>query len=172
MKTKKYFLLLVALSVILSMTLLNWETVNAKTRAIIIKRSLVAGQTLILRSGRGGVYFYKPAYTGTAVITRTEPVDTRQLAFTKPWVTIELFDTKGSPIITVKGLTYVFYDLDKEERGAWDDGRLKVYQFNSDKQVWQKCETQYLAELLGNPHGRVMCQVARTYMTYGLASRR
>ncbi len=172
MKNKKVILFLLAFTVIVASTFMSWEPVKALTKSITIKRNLVENQTLIIPSGRGGVYFYEPAYTGTAVIIRTEPGDTKHLSFTRPWLTIELYDTKGNAIITAKGLTYVFYNLTEEERNAWDNGMLKVFQFNVDKQIWQKCETQYLVEMLGKSNGRVMCQISRTYRTYGLALRK
>jgi len=171
MKQKKNILLILAFAVIIAMTFTSWESVKAQTKTTTLKKHLVAGESLLIHSGPDGVYFYKPAYTGTVVLTRTEPYNTKKLLFTQPWLTIELFDKKGNAITDVKGLTYVLFSLNKEERAAWDNGELNIYQFNVEKQIWQKCETSYIGGL-GFTYGRVMCQVLNTYSTYGLTIRK
>ena len=168
MKTKKYLLTILALSFIFVLTFMNWETGAAQVKSLSIKRTLVAGQSATFYSGRGGVFFYKPAYSGSMVFTRTESVNTSGLLFNRPWYTIELFDSKGKTIKEAKGLTYVFYNLNKQERTDWENGNLKIYQFDAEKQIWQKCPTQYFERSVDSPFGRVMCQISRTYMTYGL----
>lgn len=171
MKQNKTFLFLLAFVLIISLTFTNWESVKAQGKTHTITKDLVAGKSLYVPFGRGGVIFNKPAYSGTVILTRTMPSNTKKLTFTQPWLDIKLYDTKDKPITTVKGYTYVFFNLNESERNAWDNGNLKIYQYNVDRKIWQECKT-YLIAGYGDSYGRVIFLVSSTYGTYGLAMKK
>lgn len=168
MKQNKTILFLLAFALVITLTFTSWESVKAEAKSHTITKDLVAEKSLYIPYGRGGVFFNKSAYSGTVILTRTMPSDTKKLTFTQPWLDIKLYDTKDKAITTVKGYTYVYFNLNEDERTAWDNGMLRIYQYNIDKKIWQECKTFFIGGY-GDSYGRVIYLISGTYGKYGLA---
>ena len=121
--------------------------------------------------GKGGVFMVKSYYNGSAVISRIEPDKTHadeDLRFIERWIEFHVFDTQGATAASFLGLNYVYFDLTKRERLAWEDGQLSIYYYDRYKFDWVECPTKYVADE-NPPHGRLAC-VMTDFGLYGLAT--
>jgi hypothetical protein len=64
-------------------------------------------------------------------------------------------------------LTYVFYNLDSEERLAWDAGNLSIYYFDKAGNSWTACPTYFVSGSIEDSFGRVAC-VAPQFTFYAM----
>lgn len=169
MNNRKTILILVGFILVFALALGYGDTVKAGTNSIT--KPLVYQKPLDISLGKGGVYFPSSSYTGKAVLTRIEPVDTRKLTFTQRWLDIRLFDSKGKEFKTVYGYVYVYFNLNADDRAAWNKGKLGIYHYDQAKKVWVECETQLLAGK-NAPYGRVRHLITKEFGLYGLAIKR
>lgn len=168
MKQKRITLVLLAFALMFTLVFSTFESVNAQTKSTTISKKLEYQKPLDISIGKGGVYFPSSGYTGKVVLTRTIPVDTKKLTFTQRWIDIRLYDTNGKEIKAVKGYTYVYFNLNVEDRAAWRNEKLSIYHYNEAKKVWEECATRLL-DTKSAPYGRVSFMVTDQYGLYGLA---
>lgn len=166
MKQKNFVSLIILLSMVFTLTLFSWEKVRASEKTTTITKTLVYQKPLDISLGKGGVYFPSSNYTGSAVLTRLEPVDTKQIRFSQRWIDIHLYDKGGKEFKTVYGYVYVYFNLNVEDRAAWNKEKLSVYHYNVAKKIWEESETQLLANK-NVPYGRVKVLV-QEFGLYGL----
>ena len=170
MKQKKIVSLILLLGMVFTLTIFSWEKVVASEKTTSITKTLVYQKPLDISLGKGGVYFPSSNYTGSAVLTRLEPVDTKQIRFSQRWIDIHLYDKSGKEFKNVYGYVYVYFNLNVEDRAAWNKGNLSIYHYNEVKKIWEESETQLLTNK-NVPYGRVKVLV-QEFGLFGLGTTR
>ena len=107
MEQKKFVRLILILGFVFSLTIISWDKVRASENTESISKTLVYQKPLDISLGKGGVYFPSSNYTGTAVLSRVEPIDTKQITFSQLWVDIHLYDKSGKEFKNVM-VMYMF----------------------------------------------------------------
>ena len=166
MEQKKFVSLILILGFVFSLTIISWDKVRASENTESISKTLVYQKPLDISLGKGGVYFPSSNYTGTAVLSRIEPIDTKQITFSQRWADIHLYDKSGKEFKNVYGYVYVYFNLNVEDRAAWNKGKLSIYHYNEVKKTWDETETQLLT-YKNVPHGRVKV-LLQEFGLYGL----
>ena len=170
MKHQKSILLILGFLLIFALVLGSSDPVKAAQKVTITK-PLVAEKPLDIFVGQAGVYFPSSSYTGKAVLTRVEPINTKNLTFTHRWLDIQLFDVKGKEIKSVYGYIYVYFNLNTDEYEAWKKEKLGVYHVDPATSKWVECPTYYVASK-NSPYGRVSCLITQDFGRYGIAIKR
>jgi hypothetical protein len=148
----------------------NWVAALANSEPDFATFSLTYQQPADVYLGKGGVFMVSSGYDGSAVIHRIEPEKTHadeDLRFIERWIEFHVFSPKGATFTTLYGLNYVYFNLTKLERLAWEDGNLNIYRYDRYKFDWVECPT-HLVEDENRPHGRLSC-VMTDFGLYGLA---
>jgi hypothetical protein len=171
MKQKRYFPILAACALFFALMFSASEKVSAAEKTNSISKSLVYQKSLDISLGKGGVYFPSSAYTGTVVLTRIEPIPTKDLTFTQRWIDIHLFESTNKEFKIVFGYVYVYFNLNVEDRAAWEKGKLSIFHYRQDKKIWEECETRLIADASA-PYGRVRFLITEEYGQYGLGLKR
>jgi hypothetical protein len=146
----------------------EWGAVHAQVKPTIVFEKIVYQKPLDVMLGGGGIYFPRAPFSGIAALKLVEPIPTKKLAFTRPWMEIKVYDQEGQQIEAIRGYAYVYFILDKAERTAWDADTLGIYQYNPDKKVWEECDTRLLYDH-STPYGRLSVLAKGHYGLYGLA---
>jgi len=170
MKRKKIILLVLGLLLMFALVLGYSEPVKAAQKVTITK-PLEYQKPLDIFVGHGGVYFPSSNYTGKAVLTRVEPINTKNLTFTHRWLDIQLFDVKGKEIKSVYGYIYVYFNLNTEDYAAWKKEKLGIYYNDPATSKWVECPTYYVASR-SSPYGRASCMITKDFGRYGIAIKR
>lgn len=166
---KKFFrpIRLVAL-IMLVMILLNWRPVHAQTDTITINYPLEPYNKIDVSLGRAGIFLPSSNYKGTLILSRINPLPTENLTFTQRWIDIQIYDSDWREIKTASGYVFVYFNLDQNSREAWDQGLLRIFHYNSNKESWKECKTRFVAEK-NVPYGRVRTLILKDFGLYGLA---
>lgn len=167
MKKKQGLMIMVLCLFALALSFATWEKASATENTTTITKPLVYQNALDISLGKGGVYFPSSNYTGKATLNRIEPVDIKGMTFTQRWLDIHLYDSTGKEFKNVYGFVYIYFNLNVEDRAAWNQGKLSIYHYNEAKKTWEKSET-YLLPNKNVPHGRVRVLV-QEFGLYGLA---
>ena len=167
---RKPALALVALAIAFSALTGSWESGFAVSEPDSATFWLTTEQPAEVYLGKGGVSMVKNYYNGSAVIHRIEPDKTypsKDLQFVERWIEFHVFTPWGEPAPDFLGLNYVYFDLTKRERLAWEDGLLNIYYYDRYQYEWLPCPTKYVADE-NPPHGRLAC-VMTDFGLFGLA---
>ena len=167
MKNQKTILIILGLLLMFAFVLGTSQPVKAAQKETITK-SLEYQKPLDIFMGRGGVYFPSSAYTGKAVISRTEPVNTKNLTFTHRWLDIQLYDVKGKEIKSVSGYIYVYFNLNADDYVAWKKEKLSIYYYDPTTSNWVEYPTYYFASK-SSPYGRVSTMIGKDFGRFGIA---
>ena len=170
MKHQKTILLILGLLLTFALILGYSEPVKAAQKVTIAK-PLVYQKPLDIFLGKGGVYFPSSSYTGKAVLTRVEPINTKNLTFTHRWLDIQLLDVKGKEIKSVSGYIYVYFNLNSDDYLAWKKENLSIYYYDPATAKWLECPTSYVASK-SSAYGRVSCLITKDFGRYGIAIKR
>lgn len=157
-----------SLILIVALTLGFGQPAKAALKIDSITKPLVYQKSSDISLGNGGVYFPSSNYAGYAVLSRIQPEHTKKLTFTQRWIDFHIFDANGKEFKKVFGYVYVYFNLNAEDRMAWDQGKLSIYHYNNAKKIWDLCETQLLASK-NAPYGRVRFLMTEEFGLYGLA---
>ncbi len=166
MKKKHFLIFLFMFVVVFSLTFLSREKANASEKIASITKTLVYQKPLDISLGKGGVYFPSSNYSGSAVLSRPDSVKTKQITFSQRWIDIHLYDSNGKEFKNVYGHVYVYFNLNVEDRAAWNKEKLSIYHYNESKKIWEKSET-HLLDNKNVPYGRVKVLV-NEFGLYGL----
>ena len=170
MKYQKKILIILGLLLMFAFVLGYSQSVKAAQKDTITK-PLEYQKPLDIFLGKGGVYFPSSNYTGKAVVSRTEPANTKNLTFTHRWLDIQLFDNKGKERKSVYGYIYVYFNLNTDDYGAWKKEKLGIYHYDRATSKWVECPTYYVASK-SSPYGRVSCLITKDFGRYGIAIKR
>jgi hypothetical protein len=170
MKHQKSILIILGLLLMFVFVLGYSQSVQAAQKDAITK-SLVYQKPLDIFLGKGGVYFPSSTYTGKAVVTRTEAVNTKGLSFTHRWLDIQLFDVKGKEIKSITGYIYVYFNLNTDDYQAWKKEKLSIYYYDPATSKWTECPTLYVANS-NSSYGRVSTLIAKDFGRFGIAIER
>lgn len=173
MHTKKLFQLVIAFIVAFSATGGAWLGASAasKSASKVITRDISFEDTADIFQGNSGVYFPSSAFTAEVELTRSDPTSRRgrsDLDFVQRWTEVRLYDSKGAEFKQVYGLIYVYYNLTKQQRRAWENGDLGIYYYNPDERDWERCEIERLISTKNRPNGRLACVISN-FGLYGMA---
>ena len=170
MKHKKTILIILGLLLMFAFVLGYSQPVKAAQKGTITK-PLVYQKSLDIFMGHGGVYFPSSNYTGKAVLSRIEPINTKNLTFTHRWLDIQLLDVKGKEIKSVSGYIYVYFNLNTDDYIAWKKEKLSIYYYDPATSNWVECPTYYFANK-SSPYGRVSTLIAKDFGRFGIAIKR
>jgi hypothetical protein len=170
MKRQKTILLILGFLLMFALVLGYSEPVKAAQKVTVTK-PLVYQKPLDIFVGQGGVYFPSSSYTGKAVLTRAEPINTKNLTFTHRWLDIQLLDVNGKEIKSVYGYIYVYFNLNSDDYAAWKKDKLGIYYYDPAISKWVECPTSYVASK-SSPYGRVSCMITQDFGRYGIAINR
>ena len=170
MKHQKSILIILGLLLMFGFVLGYSQTVWAAQK-VSVSKSLEYQKSLDIFLGKGGVYFPSSNYTGKAVVTRSDSVNTDKLTFTHRWLDIQLLDVKGKEIKTVSGNIYVYFNLNVDDYLAWKKEKLSIYYFDPATSKWTECPTIYVAKS-NSPYGRVSTLIAKDFGRFGIAIKR
>ncbi len=171
MKFKKPALALVALVIACGALIGSQESGLAVSEPDSATFWLTEGQPAEVYLGKGGVSMVKNYYNGSAVIFRIEPYKTyadEDLRFIERWIEFHVYDPQGAPAASFLGLNYVYFNLTKQEKLAWEDGLINIYYYDRYLYDWIACPTNYVADE-NPPHGRLSC-VMTDFGLFGLAT--
>jgi LysM repeat protein len=140
-------------------------------------RAISFGQEVDFFQGGAGVYMPSSNYTGTLSLARLSPRQAesiKNLNFTQRLLQIDLEGPAGQTIPGVFGLNYVYFNLDRGSRTAFDRGQLNIYHFNDNLDLWERCTIPVLITGTNEPHGRLACVLTfeQGFNLYGLAEQR
>src|SRR3990170_5736457 len=139
---RKPALALVALAIAIGVLARSQESGLAKSEPDSATFWLTYEQPAEVYLGKGGVFMVKSYYNGSAVISRIEPDITyadEDLRFIERWIEFHVFDALGATAVSFLGLNYVYFDLTKEERLAWERGEISIYRYDRFKIDWIEC---------------------------------
>jgi hypothetical protein len=74
--------------------------------------------------------------------------------------------SSGKPV-TPLSLTYVYFNLDNDQRNAWDAGNLHIYYYDQNTKSWSTCPAFFVNKYVEIGHGRISC-VAPQFTYYAL----
>lgn len=72
---------------------------------------------------------------------------------------------------TPLSLTYVYYNLDNDQRHAWDEGNLHIYYYDQTSKSWTTCAAFFVNKYVEIGRGRISC-VAPQFTYYALGMTR
>jgi murein DD-endopeptidase MepM/ murein hydrolase activator NlpD len=123
--------------------------------------------------GNSGVYLPSSAYTGWLVLSSTTPDDSyvkRGHHFIQRWIDVRIYNNDAVEFKQLYGLVYVYFNLNRQTRAAWDAGELSIYHFDAREGKWVEYPT-HLVTTKNWPYGRVTCYASQ-FGTYGLVQAR
>jgi hypothetical protein len=178
MKTRKR-ITLACLALLFAVATLGgaWDTVSAaklaskKTKTV----SISAGKPVDAWLGKAGVYFTSSAYSGKLILTRPavgtlrtqdSQLNKQDLKAHKRYLDIRVQDLAGKQVSLLRGLNYVYFNLNASERALWTKGDLGIYFFDTAQGKWVECLANHLVSK--GKHGRLACLATHTGM-YALA---
>jgi hypothetical protein len=172
MNTRRFFLTVLTLAILIGSTGAGWIQVYAATSAPpnILTQKITGQVREDISLGKSGVFMPSSAYTANLTLTRSVPGTNYQpndIRFTQRWTEISLKDSQGAKITQVFGINYVYFTLNGWERRAWDAGLLSIYQFDTDKNKWVVCPFTHLVDNKNAPRGRLTC-VFTKFGVFGL----
>lgn len=138
---------------------------------IVVRQDVDFGETVDFYRGNAGVFLPSSAYNGEIELTRisTEAIEPiRGIEFVQQLLEYRVFAADDDEIELVRGLNYVYFNLNPETRAALDRGDLNIYHYNPDEREWEPCEFQIHIGTVNRPYGRLAC-VATEFGYYGLA---
>lgn len=124
--------------------------------------------------GNAGLFTPRSNYTGVLRVVRywlNESVAQRGLFFEDSLLEVGFYDSKGKLFKDVYGLNYVYFNLNRDTRKAYDADKLNIYFYNENSKRWEACDIQMLITTKNKPNGRIAC-IAEDFGLYGLASTR
>jgi hypothetical protein len=74
--------------------------------------------------------------------------------------------SSGKPVMPLS-LTYVYFNLDNDQRNAWDAGNLHIYYYDQNTKSWTTCPAFFVNKYVEIGHGRISC-VAPQFTYYAL----
>jgi LysM repeat protein len=140
-------------------------------------RDISFGQEVDFFLGGAGVYMPSSNYNGTLGLARLSPrqaESVKNLHFTQRLLQVDLEGPGGQSIPAVLGINYVYFNLDRGSRAAFERGNLDIYHFNDDLDLWERCTIPVLITGTNEPHGRLACVMtsAQGFNLYALAEQR
>jgi hypothetical protein len=172
MSTKKKFIL-TGLAIWLALASLGgvWESAFAARQAAENSRtvSISSGKPADAWFGQAGVYFSNSAYSGKVILTRPalgtrKSPDARRgkqdLAASHRYLEFKVEDPAWKQVSLLRGLNYVYFNLNSEERVLWNKGDLAIYFFDTGEGEWVECLANHLVSK--GDHGRLGCLAAYT----------
>jgi hypothetical protein len=155
MKFKKFFIALIALGLLLSVT----ATALAGGSTVSVTKSITAGKNNDVYNGNGGVYFSNSVYDGKVTLTRmvaAAPYTHKAPKFHSRLSEYHLYQN-NTEIKSPRGYIYVYFNLDKTSKPFWDKGDISVFHYNTKKAVWQECSVVVYIKSKNTPYGRLAC---------------
>lgn len=138
---------------------------------IVVRQDVEFGETVDFYRGNAGVFLPSSAYNGEIELSRisTEATDPNQdIEFVHRLLEYRVFDGNDREVRLVRGLNYIYFNLNQQTFAAWDRGDLNIYHYNPDEREWEPCEFQIHIGTVNRPYGRLAC-VATEFGFYGLA---
>jgi hypothetical protein len=169
MKSKKIIFILMALIITLGMTI----DVQAASRVATITQHIKSGALADVYLGKGGVYFNNAVYTGNVTLTRMDPDNShpsRSLHFYPRWLEVNM-KVNGSALTKTKGFVYVYFNLNRQTRKAWENGDMSIYHYNQVNKKWEVCPVVRFVKTKNLPNGRLSCVISE-FGLYSMASPR
>jgi hypothetical protein len=134
-----------------------------------VSKQITYQQPADIWRGNAGVFLPSSSFTGRLVLTqaRSNAATAGQgLDFVQRLVDFRILDNKGAEFRQVFGLVYVYFNLNKQTRAAWEAGELSIYHYDTRQGKWVQCPT-HLVQTRNLPHGRLTCYAGK-FGTYGL----
>jgi LysM repeat protein len=125
-------------------------------------RQLRFEETLDIYQGNGGFFMPRSNYTGWVQLDRYRPnesVAQQGLNFVADLLEVHVLDLDQKSIEQVYGINYVYFNLNRWTRRAYDSGDLKIYFHDPNVKAWEPCEIQLLVKTKNQPHGRLTCVI-------------
>jgi hypothetical protein len=153
-------------------------------------QNIVAGNSYDISIGKAGIYLSETLMTGTVTISREEAVKahgggcrlsiatypcgnrSHLIVWQQRMLEVHVYQENGKEYPFIKGLAYVYFNLDLLTRRAWEndkDGRMSIWWWDAFNQKWVKCPT-FLKRDASAPQGRLVCYLEEMG-TYGLGVR-
>ena len=130
-------------------------------------RRLHSGKPADLYRGNLGVSLPSSSYDGRLTLTRMDLNDTRRLEFVARGIDVQVDASNADENGKVRGLVYVYFNLDEDLRELWRDGDLNIYRYDRDERAWVECPTT-MVKSKNRPYGRLSCPIT-SFGVYGLA---
>jgi hypothetical protein len=154
------------------------ETATGQADAIIAtsqaskEAELTAGKPAGAYQGRAGVYFTSAFTSGKLEVSRLDLENRsggRALIFgSQRWLDVTLTDINGKQIKDLRGFVYVYFNLNSDDRAAWNKGNLSIYQYKAAEKDWVRCPT-FVIQDKSAQFGRATCLITKTGL-YSLAT--
>jgi LysM repeat protein len=132
------------------------------------------GKAADIYQGNAGVYMPSSNYDARVVVARHFAYNyemPRGLHLVQNPLEFRVVDENGDRISEIFGLNYVYFNLSRENRRAYDNGDLAIYHYNPAVKGWERCEFQMLIDTKNGPNGRLAC-VAQDFGLFALAESR
>ena len=122
--------------------------------------------------GNSGVYLPSSAYAGWLVLSSTTPDDSYMKGqnFVQRWIDVRIYNNDAVEFKQLYGLVYVYFNLNRQTRAAWDAGELSIYHYDANGGQWVECPT-HLVGTKNWPYGRLACYAGQ-FGAYGLVPSR
>jgi hypothetical protein len=146
------------------------KPVFTSQNSIGVTRQAAFGRTIDLYLGNAGIFMPSSNYLGTVELRRmTEHQSTRGLdfVFVQRLLEFTIADNTGRDFNQVFGINYIYFNLDRQQRLAWEDGALSIMHYDDDEGKWVECLATHLVTTKNEPHGRLAC-VPTQFGVYGL----
>jgi hypothetical protein len=171
MKMKNHLWILVALCIAAAIT--TSQALAART-VESISEAIRAEEAVDVSLGKTGVFMPGSAYTGFVELIRYDAANTnplRDLNFVQKLTDVRVTNGTGDEFERVIGFVYVYFNLNKAGRAAWDAGDLKIYHFDPKERGWVECSAPVLIRTKNAPNGRAACIIS-DFGLYGIAGER
>lgn len=121
--------------------------------------------------GNGGFFMPSSNWTAWASVLRFQPnasTAQRGLNFVADLLEVRMLDQTGKAFQQVFGINYVYFNLNRATRNAYEAGNLDIFWYDVKQRQWTPCEVQVLIDTKNLPHGRLSCVIS-DFGLYALA---
>lgn len=138
--------------------------------SIGVTREATFGRTIDLYLGNAGIFMPASNYLGTVELRRmTEDFSapTRDFRFAQRLLEFTIADNTGRDFNQVFGINYIYFNLNRQQRLAWEDGELSILHYDNREGKWDECLATHLVTTKNEPNGRLAC-IPTQFGVYGL----
>lgn len=124
--------------------------------------------------GNGGIYMPSSSYQGVVELRRMNrgfSGPASDYRFVQRLLDFQIVDAAGRTFPLVYGINYVYFNLNRQQRLAWDEGALAIFHYDDSLRRWTECPTTHFIASKNEPNGRLAC-VAAGFGAFGLAVER